>query len=180
MSADDTLTLLSQRPATFRSPRRINWHVQNSFRFKRFRRLGCGFMARGLKPAAGHAVQYDSTPQSRYRANLEQIRRSRPDSGLGLSHFQYEHLENDSSCSLPARQRAGAAVRVRVSGPATGHAVGTYRIVPGANGFGSSVEGLWLGCLNLIKVDSRLHGKGNSKLPWRKAGQPSHPVDVVD
>ena len=26
----------------------------------------------------------------------------------------------------------------------------------------------------------RLHGKGNSKLPWRKAGQPSHLVDVVD
>ena len=30
------------------------------------------------------------------------------------------------------------------------------------------------------KVDIRLHGKGNSKLPWRKAGQPSHLVDVVD
>ena len=30
------------------------------------------------------------------------------------------------------------------------------------------------------KVDTRLHGKGNSKLPWRKAGQPSHLVDVVD
>ena len=29
-------------------------------------------------------------------------------------------------------------------------------------------------------VDVRLHGKGNSKLPWRKAGQPSHLVDVVD
>ena len=26
----------------------------------------------------------------------------------------------------------------------------------------------------------RLHGKGNSKLPWRKAGQPRHLVDVVD
>ena len=26
----------------------------------------------------------------------------------------------------------------------------------------------------------RLHGKGNSKLTWRKAGQPSHLVDVVD
>ena len=32
----------------------------------------------------------------------------------------------------------------------------------------------------LRKVDIRLHGKGNSKLPWRKAGQPSHLVDVVD
>ena len=30
------------------------------------------------------------------------------------------------------------------------------------------------------KVEVRLHGKGNSKLPWRKAGQPSHLVDVVD
>ena len=30
------------------------------------------------------------------------------------------------------------------------------------------------------RVDIRLHGKGNSKLPWRKAGQPSHLVDVVD
>jgi len=99
-------------------------------------------VARGLKPAAGHAVQYDSTPQSRCRANLEQIRRSRPDSGLGLSHFQYENLDNYSSCSLPARQRVGAPVRVVVSGPAAGHAVGTYQIVPGSNGFGGSVEGL--------------------------------------
>ena len=30
------------------------------------------------------------------------------------------------------------------------------------------------------KVDIRLHGKGNLKLPWRKAGQPRHLVDVVD
>ena len=30
------------------------------------------------------------------------------------------------------------------------------------------------------KADSRLHGKGNSELPWRKGGQPSHLVDVVD
>ena len=30
------------------------------------------------------------------------------------------------------------------------------------------------------KVDIRLHGRGNSKFPWRKAGQPSHLVDVVD
>ena len=30
------------------------------------------------------------------------------------------------------------------------------------------------------KVDIRLHGKGNSKLPWRKAGQPKHLVDVED
>jgi len=29
-------------------------------------------------------------------------------------------------------------------------------------------------------VDNRLHGKGNSTLPWRKAGQPRHLVDVVD
>ena len=30
------------------------------------------------------------------------------------------------------------------------------------------------------KVDIRLYGKGNSKLPWRKAGQRRHLVDVVD
>ena len=30
------------------------------------------------------------------------------------------------------------------------------------------------------KVNIRLHGKGYSKLPWRKAGQPRHLVDVVD
>ena len=29
-------------------------------------------------------------------------------------------------------------------------------------------------------IDTRLHGKGNPKLPWRRAGQPSHLVDVVD
>ena len=28
--------------------------------------------------------------------------------------------------------------------------------------------------------DIRLHGKGDSKLPWSKAGQPSQLVDVVD
>ena len=31
-----------------------------------------------------------------------------------------------------------------------------------------------------MEVDIGLHGKGNSKLPWRKAGQTSHLVDVVD
>jgi hypothetical protein len=30
------------------------------------------------------------------------------------------------------------------------------------------------------KVEIRLYGKGNSKGPRRKAGQPSHLVDVVD
>ena len=30
------------------------------------------------------------------------------------------------------------------------------------------------------KVDIRLQDKGNSKLPWRKAGQPTHLVDVAD
>ena len=34
--------------------------------------------------------------------------------------------------------------------------------------------------LRFRKVDIRLHGKGNAKLPQRKAGQPSHLVDVVD
>ena len=33
----------------------------------------------------------------------------------------------------------------------------------------------WIG-----KVDIRLHGKENSKLLWRKAGRPSHLVDVMD
>ena len=44
----------------------------------------------------------------------------------------------------------------------------------------TSFEG-WRLDLNIDyrKVD-RLHRKGNSKLPWRKAGQPSHLVDVVD
>ena len=30
------------------------------------------------------------------------------------------------------------------------------------------------------KVNIRLHEKGDSKFPWRKAGQPRHLVDVVD
>ena len=30
------------------------------------------------------------------------------------------------------------------------------------------------------KVDIRLLGKGHSRFPWRKAGQPGHLVDVVD
>jgi len=30
------------------------------------------------------------------------------------------------------------------------------------------------------RVDIRLHGKGNSKLAWSKAGQPRHLVDVVE
>ena len=30
------------------------------------------------------------------------------------------------------------------------------------------------------KVDVRLPGKGNSKLPWRKAGPPNHLDDKVD
>ena len=30
------------------------------------------------------------------------------------------------------------------------------------------------------EVDIRLHEKGSSKLPWRKAGHPKHLVDVVD
>ena len=31
-----------------------------------------------------------------------------------------------------------------------------------------------------MKVDMWLDGKGNPILPWRKAGQPSHLVDMVD
>ena len=34
--------------------------------------------------------------------------------------------------------------------------------------------------LDYRKEDIRLHGKGNSKLPWCKAGQPRDLVDVVD
>jgi hypothetical protein len=35
-------------------------------------------------------------------SELEQISQSRPVSGLGLSHFQYESLEHRFSCSLLA------------------------------------------------------------------------------
>ena len=45
------------------------------------------------------------TPPCRCRANLAQICQSRPDSGLGLSHFRSESLEHHLSYSLPARQR---------------------------------------------------------------------------
>ena len=37
-------------------------------------------------------------------------------------------------------------------------------------------EGEWVN----RKVDIGLNGIGNLKLPWRKAGQPRHLVDVVD
>jgi len=40
-----------------------------------------------------------------------------------------------------------------------------------------------LGIYDLVlyaKVNIRLHGKGDSKHPWRKAEQSRHPVDVVD
>ena len=41
------------------------------------------------------------------------------------------------------------------------------------------------GVVKRMAVDDRkknmtLHEKGNSKLPWREAGQPCHLVDVVD
>jgi len=42
---------------------------------------------------------------SRCRANLEHISQSRPDYGLGLSHFQSESPEHLLSRSLSARQR---------------------------------------------------------------------------
>ena len=38
------------------------------------------------------------------RANVAHIRQSRPDYGLGLSHFRYERLSNHSRCSIHARQ----------------------------------------------------------------------------
>ena len=38
-----------------------------------------------------------------YRANLENISQSGPDSGLGLSTCQCESFLNQLSCSLPAR-----------------------------------------------------------------------------
>ena len=38
----------------------------------------------------------------------------------------------------------------------------------------------WLGSVASRKVDVRLPGKGNSKLPWRKAGPPNHLDDKVD
>jgi len=40
----------------------------------------------------------------RCRAYLEQISQLTPDSGLGLSHFQYLSLSHHFSCSLPAQQ----------------------------------------------------------------------------
>ena len=40
----------------------------------------------------------------RRQANVEQIGQSRPDSGLGLSHFQCKSLQTHVRCSLPARQ----------------------------------------------------------------------------
>ena len=43
----------------------------------------------------------------RCRANMEQVSQSRPDSGLSLSHFQYECLENRFRCSLNAAQGWG-------------------------------------------------------------------------
>ena len=43
------------------------------------------------------------------RANLEQIRLPRPDSGPGLRSFQYERLHNLVSCFLLAWQRNGGA-----------------------------------------------------------------------
>jgi len=39
-------------------------------------------------------------PLYRCRANLEQINQSRPDSGLGLSHFLFKSLEHHLSCSV--------------------------------------------------------------------------------
>ena len=44
----------------------------------------------------------------RFRANSAQIRQSRPDAGLGLSHFLGEGLEDLSSCSLLTRHRTRA------------------------------------------------------------------------
>ena len=48
-------------------------------------RLGPGTLLQGLEAGA----------------SLEQICQSRPDSGLDLSHFQYERPYNHLSCSLP-------------------------------------------------------------------------------
>jgi len=49
-----------------------------------------------------------STVTYRSRANAAHVRQSRPDSGLGLSHFQDEILQDISSCSLLAEQRMGS------------------------------------------------------------------------
>ena len=55
-------------------------------------------------PYTLHPTPYTNNPY-RCRANLEQISQSRPDSGLGLNHFQYRSLQDHSSRSLSPRQR---------------------------------------------------------------------------
>ena len=52
-----------------------------------------------------HGVNPVRRLAGRCRANMAHIRQSRPDSGLDLSHFQFECLEHFFSCSLLARQR---------------------------------------------------------------------------
>ena len=63
------------------------------------------------KPAASSAAACVSdTPRvCRCRTNVEQISQSRPDYGLGLSHFQCDILYNHLSCSRPACQRSDTA-----------------------------------------------------------------------
>ena len=82
--------------------------------------------ARGMPPIC---------TKRRCRANLVQIRQTRPDSGLGLSHFQYESLSTRLTGSLLARQRyrkpctplSKSAIPKRANGPigrAAGKALG--------------------------------------------------------
>jgi len=64
-----------------------------------------------LVPGAGSGAECGPFGM-RGAPNLEHISQSRPDSGLGLSHSQYESLETHLSCSLFARQAWGrSAVR---------------------------------------------------------------------
>ena len=51
------------------------------------------------------------------------------------------------------------------------------RLTRVAKGEGQAVLGAGM---KSRKVDVRLPGKGNSKLPWRKAGPPNHLDDKVD
>ena len=55
--------------------------------------------------AANRAASFsaDLSPD-RCRANLEQIRQSRPHSGPGLRHFQCEHLQKQYGGTSPIRK----------------------------------------------------------------------------
>jgi hypothetical protein len=66
---------------------------------------------------AGSRADFPSSEiKHRCRANVEQMSQSRPDSGLGLSNFQFESLYSRLSCSLLARQRKDHELSLRGGG----------------------------------------------------------------